>query len=51
VIRGGIVALDVRVMLGSRSAADFELSLRAIPAGNDAVDQDARVAQQVRGFC
>jgi hypothetical protein len=49
--RGVVVpALEVRVRLGLRRTPDLELSLTAAPAGDDAVHEDARVAQQVRGL-
>jgi hypothetical protein len=48
--RVGVAALDIRVMLSARGAADLELALTAVPAGDDAVHEDARVAQQVSGL-
>src|SRR6185437_8729990 len=45
-----VAALHLRVMLSPHAAADLELSLAAIPAGDHAVHEDARVALQVSGL-
>jgi hypothetical protein len=46
----GVAALDIAVMLNPGHAADLELSLTPVPAGDHAVHQDARITQQVRGL-